>query len=339
MAQASAEQPQQQHDPGHDQPGRRPERRPAPERHLARSRYSDGASPSPTSRFAGTHSSPKALGERPAERDVGDGHQHREERGDRPARWPTASAPAARRASRGAAAAPRPGSTPPPRCTGSTNSPAGPARRPPGGELPAAAAQQLLLLRVSPSGATVSASAAHSRSAALQVVGQRGRRPAVRSRSTLVPRRPRVTRLSVRTASPRGRRTAAAVATLSESTPAAIGIRTRRSAAASASGVSPGPSAPSSSATRVPVEPGRGQRHARRAPGSARPPAARPPAARPATPATARAARRTAPAARAPSTPARCAGRAGRRSAARAAPRRPERGGVAEQRSRGSRGR
>ncbi len=44
--------------------------------------------------------------------------------------------------------------------------------------------------------------------------------------------------------------TAAAVATLSESTPGAIGMRTRASAAAVAAGVRPGPSAPSSTAHR-----------------------------------------------------------------------------------------
>src|SRR6185312_12405408 len=44
--------------------------------------------------------------------------------------------------------------------------------------------------------------------------------------------------------------TAAAVATFSESTPDAIGIRTRTSAAASAAEDSPGPSAPSSTAQR-----------------------------------------------------------------------------------------
>jgi len=44
---------------------------------------------------------------------------------------------------------------------------------------------------------------------------------------------------------------AAAVATLRESTPDAIGMRTRTSAAARASGLGPGPSAPTSRVGRV----------------------------------------------------------------------------------------
>ena len=124
--------------------------------------------------------------------------------------------------------------------------------------------------------------------------------------------------------------TAAAVATLRESTPAAIGMRTRRSAAASASGVSPGPSAPSSRAAR-PGETGPGQRQRidRGVSAATRSPAARRTSSDPGhSPGRSR----TAPAARAPSTPARCAGRAGRRSAAEQHPVDPERGRVAEQR-------
>ena len=107
--------------------------------------------------------------------------------------------------------------------------------------------------------------------------------------------------------------TAAAVATLSESTPGAIGMRTHASAADRAAAVRPGPSAPSKTAQRSGGATD-GQWH-RLGPRRQRQKGeADSPATFRAPPATDRATRRRARATRDPSTPGHSAGRADRRS-------------------------